>query len=148
MTTIAPLTSTDHAEWLGLWHGYLAFYEASIADEVTESTFARLVAGDELHGAIARDAAGRAVGLVHWLAHPATWTTTTYTYLEDLFVDPATRGGGVGRALIEHVRTWAESRGSHKVYWLTHEANTTARALYDRVATGTGFVHYEITLGR
>lgn len=146
MTTIAPLTPSDRAEWLELWRGYLVFYEASVPDEVTESTFARIVADERLHGAIARDDAGRAVGIVHWLTHAATWTTTTYCYLEDLFVAPDTRGGGVGRALIEHVRRWAEAAGCHKVYWLTHETNTTARALYDRVATSTGFVHYEIPL--
>ncbi|QIG40384.1 GNAT family N-acetyltransferase [Microbacterium sp. 4R-513] len=148
MTIIAPLTAADHDEWLTLWHGYLEFYEASVSRSVTESTFARIVADDDLHGAIARDDEGRAVGIVHWLTHPATWTTSTYTYLEDLFVSPGTRGGGVGRSLIEHVRAWAEAAGSRKVYWLTHETNTAARALYDRVATGTGFVHYEIPLGR
>ena len=146
MTTIAPLTSSDRDEWLDLWKGYLTFYEASLDDDSTESTFARLVGGDDLHGALARDDDGRAVGLVHWLTHSATWTPTSYCYLEDLFVAPGTRGGGVGRALIEHVRAWAESHGCRKVYWLTHETNATARALYERVATGTGFVHYEISL--
>jgi GNAT superfamily N-acetyltransferase len=146
VTTIAPLTASDRAEWLVLWHGYLTFYEAALADDVTEATFARLVEGESLHGAMARDAEGRAVGIVHWLAHPATWTTTTYCYLEDLFVAPDGRGGGVGRDLVEHVRRWAEAARCHKVYWLTHETNATARALYDRVATATGFVHYEIPL--
>jgi GNAT superfamily N-acetyltransferase len=146
VTRIAPLTPSDHAEWLELWRAYIEFYEASVPDDVTESTFARIVTDDGLHGAIARDAEGRAVGIVHWLTHTATWTTTTYCYLEDLFVAPDTRGGGVGRALIEHVRSWAEQNGSAKVYWLTQDSNTTARALYDRVATSTGFVHYEIPI--
>lgn len=146
MTTIAPLTAADHDEWLALWHGYLAFYEASVSEDVTQATFRRLVADDELHGAIARDDQGRAIGLVHWLSHTATWTTSTYVYLEDLFVAPDTRGGGAGRELIAHVRSWAEAHGAHKVYWLTHESNATARRLYDGVATGTGFVHYEIPL--
>jgi len=56
------------------------------------------------------------------------------------------RGTGAGRALIEHARAWAEASGCSKLYWLTHETNTTARALYDRVAKHTGFVHYEIRL--
>ena len=148
MTRIAKITPADRDEWLELWRGYLAFYEASVADDVTDSTFGRIVADHELHGAMARDAEGRAVGIVHWLSHPATWTASSYTYLEDLFVAPGTRGGGVGRALIEHVKSRAEGEGSHKVYWLTHRSNATARALYDKVATDTGFVHYEIPLGR
>nr|WP_243847591.1 GNAT family N-acetyltransferase [Microbacterium ulmi] len=129
-----------------LWQGYVDFYEAAVADDVTDATFARLVAAEALHGAVARDADGRAVGIVHWLFHPATWTTSTYCYLEDLFVAPEVRGGGVGRALIAHVRERAAASGSSKVYWLTDESNATARGLYDRVATRTGFLHYQIPL--
>ncbi|MDR2320705.1 MAG: GNAT family N-acetyltransferase [Microbacterium sp.] len=147
MTTIQALTATDRDEWLPLWQAYLTFYESVLAEDVTASTFARIVdpAGD-IHGAIARDDEGRAVGFVHWFAHPATWSKTGYTYLEDLFVDPSVRGGGIGRALIAHVTDAARAAGSDKVYWLTAEGNTTARALYDRVAERSGFIHYEIDL--
>lgn len=148
MASIAPITHDDHAEWRTLWNGYLAFYESTIDDDITEATFARLVDADgDIHGAIARDDDGAAVGIVHWLTHPATWTTTDYCYLEDLFVAPDVRGGGVGRALIGHVRTWAEDHGSAKVYWLTAESNATARALYDRVASRSGMTHYQIAIG-
>ncbi|GAA2752823.1 GNAT family N-acetyltransferase [Amnibacterium kyonggiense] len=146
MTSIAPIAAADRDEWLPLWRAYLVFYESTLPDEVTDDVFARLVEGRELHGAIARDDAGAAVGLVHWLLHPSTWTTTSYCYLEDLFVAPGARGGGTGRALVAHVRDQAEAAGAAKVYWLTQQGNATARALYDRVATSTGFVHYEIEL--
>ncbi len=143
---IAPLTTADHDDWLPLWHGYLTFYESDLADEVTEVTFARLVAGEGMHGALARDDAGAAVGFVHWLPQASTWSATSYCYLEDLFVEPGTRGSGVGRALIAHVRAWAEANGCTQVYWLTHDTNTTARTLYDKVAKLSGFIHYEIDL--
>lgn len=148
VTTIAPLTPADRAEWLRLWRGYLDFYETSLPADVTEATFDRLCADRELHGAIARDDEGLAIGIVHWLTHPATWTTSTYCYLEDLFVAPETRGLGAGGSLIAHVRGWAEANGCHKVYWLTHERNSKARALYGRVAEESGFVQYQIPLGR
>lgn len=99
-----------------------------------------------MHAALARDDAGRAVGFVHWLEHHATWSRTGYSYLEDLFVDSSARGSGVGRALIAHVTEAARHTGSSKVYWLTAEDNATARALYDRVARRSGFLHYEIDL--
>jgi GNAT superfamily N-acetyltransferase len=143
---IAPLTSADRDEWLPLWQGYLTFYESVLTDEVTEATFARLVAGDGMHGAIARGDDGRAIGFVNWLPHPSTWATSPYCYLEDLFVAPGTRGAGTGRALIDHVVEWAKEQGCTKVYWLTQRSNETARRLYDKVATDTGFVHYEIEL--
>ncbi|MCV0336224.1 MULTISPECIES: GNAT family N-acetyltransferase, partial [unclassified Microbacterium] len=147
MTTIAPITTEDRAEWDDLWSGYLSFYEEALDPATTDATFERLIDADSgVHGALARDESGTAVGIVHWLTHPSTWATTDYCYLEDLFVAPGVRGGGVGRALIAHVRAWAEQQGAAKVYWLTAETNTTARGLYDRLATRSGMIHYEIDL--
>jgi len=147
MVVINPLRPDDRADWLPLWDGYLTFYETELDDATTDATFAQLTtAGANLHGAIARDDQGTAIGLVHWLTHPATWTTSDYCYLEDLFVSADARGTGAGRALVEHVRGWAATHGSTKVYWHTAETNATARALYDQVAKRTGFIHYEIGL--
>lgn len=146
MTSIHAITPADRDEWGKLWNGYLAFYEAEISADVTDYTFGRIVDDVELHGAIARDDDGRAIGIVHWLTHPATWSRTPYCYLEDLFVASDVRGGGTGRALIAHVQDWAENHGSAKVYWLTQESNDTARRLYDLVATHTGYTHYQIAL--
>ncbi len=147
MTDIAALTPADQDEWLPLWHAYLVFYESELSDEQTALTFARITNSEHpIHGAIARDDEGRAIGFVHWFLHPATWSAGPYCYLEDLFVAPDVRGGGVGRALISAVVDDARSSGASKVYWLTQSHNATARKLYDNVATDTGFVHYEIEL--
>lgn len=146
MTTISPITQADFDEWSGLWRGYLTFYGAELSEEITTETFRRLVEDRELHGAVARDHEGRAIGIVHWLTHPATWSRSDYCYLEDLYVDPASRRSGAGRRLIAHVREWAAERGCQKVYWLTRETNMTARALYDNVATHTGYTQYQIAL--
>lgn len=144
---ITPLHAGDHDEWLELWRGYLEFYETELGDRITEATYARMIsAASDIHGAIARDEAGRAVGIVHWLTHAGTWTTSEYVYLEDLYVAADARGLGVGAALIEHVRGWADQQGADKVYWLTAETNARARVLYDRIATRTGFIHYEVSI--
>ena len=144
MTRITPITAADREEWSALWAAYLRFYEEDLPQHVTDATFTRLVAGDGVHGALARDDDGRAIGLVHWLLHPSTWALTAYCYLEDLYVAPGSRSGGVGRALIAHVREQAAAEGAEKVYWLTQQSNAVARKLYDRVARSTGFVHYEV----
>ena len=147
MVRVSALKSSDRAEWLTLWDGYLTFYASDLDPATTDATFARLTTtGSGLHGALARDENGTAIGLVHWLTHLSTWMTTDYCYLEDLFVAPRVRGTGAGRALFEHVRRGAEQNGSAKVYWLTAETNSVARGLYDRVATRTGFIQYELSL--
>ena len=146
MLEITAVRPEDHAVWLQLWQGYLEFYETELTEEVTQYTFDRIVdPASGLYGAIAWES-GRPVGLAHWLTHLATWSRGDYCYLEDLFVAPAVRGGGVGAALIAHVADAARDAGAEKVYWLTEESNETARRLYDRVAERTGFIHYELAL--
>ena len=146
MPTIRTTSASDRDVWQPLWDAYLVFYESELPPHVTDDVFARIVAGKDLHGAIAWSEAGEALGLVHWLFHAATWSTSAYCYLEDLYVSPAARGLGVGRALIEHVTTAAKVAGASKVYWLTHETNIQAQSLYDTLADRTGFVHYQRNL--
>src|SRR5690606_32715907 len=98
MVRIHPVTAADHEDWARLWAGYLEVYETVRDEATTEATFARITSPDSaMHAALARDDDGRAIGLVQWLTHPATWATTDYCYLEDLFVDPEARGAGAGR---------------------------------------------------
>ena len=141
--TIRPLAAGDRASWDPLWKGYLAFYESAVPDEVTETTWARLIdPADDPHGYCAVDASGRLIGIVHYLFHRSTWTTSCYCYLEDLFVDPAVRGSGAGRALIEAVYAAAAEKGATRIYWNTQHFNSRARVLYDRVATLSPFIQY------
>ena len=53
---------------------------------------------------------------------------------------------GLGRALIKAAVTEARSAGSSKLYWHTQESNSTARRLYDDVASNEGFIVYELDL--
>lgn len=63
-------------------------------------------------------------------------------YLQDLFTTESARGKGVARALITAVYEQARLAASPRVYWQTHETNSTAMALYDKVAEKSGFVVY------
>jgi ribosomal protein S18 acetylase RimI-like enzyme len=68
-------------------------------------------------------------------------------YLEDLYVDPKVRGGGVGRALINELEKIATQAGSKRLYWTTAPDNEIARKLYDKVAI-TDRVQYKIFLNQ
>jgi GNAT superfamily N-acetyltransferase len=142
---VRPLEKNDHSEWRRLWTAYLTFYKASAQEEVYATTWKRLFAEGEYEprGFIAL-VDGRPAGLVHYLYHRTCWSQANNCYLQDLFADPDIRGRGVGAALIEAVRQAAAKDGITNVYWLTHETNTTARRLYDRVAKFTGFIKYSL----
>lgn len=141
---IRRLEARDKPEWLTLFKGYIAFYEATVPEDVIEATWQRLMAGEpDFHICfLAVDEADRPFGLAHVLFHRSTWSPTLYCYLEDLFVDPAQRKTGAGRALIEATYREADARGCTRTYWTTQDFNATARSLYDRVATKSPFVQY------
>ncbi|WP_422023020.1 GNAT family N-acetyltransferase [Roseibium sp.] len=140
--TIRPIERADKAAWLQLWQAYLAFYEQSLVDEVTDGLFERLLS-DGFHDGLVAEQDGKLVGFVHFLEHASTWSLAPTCYLEDLYVDSTQRGGGVGRKLIEAVYAAAEQSGCSNVYWHTHDHNTVARQLYDRVGILSNFVRYE-----
>ncbi len=140
---VRPLAADDREQWLGLWQGYLDFYESDVPASVTNLTWNRLLdPGAPIHGLCAATTDGRILGIVHYLFHPVTWAAGPRCYLEDLFTSADARGRGVGRALIEAVYAAADARGADQVYWLTQEFNATARRLYDQVATATPFIKY------
>ena len=142
---IGLLEPGDRRRWAELWRQYLEFYQTSLPEEVYDHCWSRLMAGQELHGLAARDGAS-ILGITHYLFHPSAWTLKPVVYLQDLFTDPAQRGRGVARALIEAVAARGVTAGSPRLYWLTQSDNETARALYDKVAQHTGFIRYEVAL--
>ena len=139
--TVTPLRQEDRPRWIELWTGYLEFYETTLPPEQYDFTWTRLHDG-RLHGMAARDADGRMTGLVHYLFHEHCWATQPACYLQDLFVDPAVRGTGAGRALIEAVADAVRAVGGTRLYWNTQTDNVTARRLYDRMAR-QNFVRYD-----
>ncbi|WP_336070239.1 GNAT family N-acetyltransferase [Nitratireductor rhodophyticola] len=142
--TIRPLAKTDEAEWRRLWTDYLTFYKTSVPEEVYATTWKRLFDDGEYepNGLIA-EVDGKPVGLVHYMLHRTCWTVGNNCYLQDLYADPAVRGKGIGRALIEAVYEKADEAGAANVYWMTQDFNETARKLYDRIAKLTPFIKYQ-----
>ncbi len=67
--------------------------------------------------------------------------------LNDLFVDPARRGEGVGRALIEASAAVGRERGAERLEWMTATTNETAQRLYDSTgAERSEWIEYELRL--
>lgn len=140
---VRAISRADEPLWRQMWSAYLRFYASRIAEEVTQTTFARLVSDDgpQFGFIAARD--GLPVGFVHFLFHRHNWMIEDVCYLQDLYAAPEVRGAGVGRALIEAVYAEADARGAPSVYWMTQSDNTMARRLYDRIGTLTPFIKYQ-----
>jgi GNAT superfamily N-acetyltransferase len=140
-------TAEDFAPWLPLWEGYNRFYGRSgptaLPRNIIETTWKRFLDPAEPMHALVAAIDGQLVGLAHYLFHRSTIAISQTCYMQDLFTNESARGKGVGRALINAVYENAKLEGAHRVYWQTHETNSTAMALYDKVAERSGFLVYK-----
>jgi ribosomal protein S18 acetylase RimI-like enzyme len=72
-------------------------------------------------------------GLAVLRFRPSLWSETLDCYLEELYVVPDRRGGGLGRALMEAAIETARAEGAGYMDLGTAETDTAARALYERL---------------
>jgi GNAT superfamily N-acetyltransferase len=134
MLTIDTVGAADLPELLPMLRAYCHFYRVDPTDERLRALVSALIA-DPSEGLqlIARDSDGTPLGFatIYW-----TWQTlyaARVGVLNDLFVTPASRGSGAGRALIERCRELCRERGAEKLVWETALDNTTAQRLYDGI---------------
>lgn len=139
----APLPG-DAAAWRRLWAGYLAFYGTALPEAVTAATWTRLLdPAAPIFGRVA-ERGGDLAGFALCVLHAGTWSLAPTCYLEDLYVDPHARGGGIGRALIADLVETARAQGWASLYWHTRSDNAAARRLYDTFGRADGFVRYRL----
>jgi GNAT superfamily N-acetyltransferase len=143
---VRPLQREDYAVWKSLWDGYNAFYgragATALDPEISRATWSRFFDYYEPIHALVAERKGVILGIVHFLYHRSTTQIGPICYLQDLFTTEGARGQGVGSALIDAVYEHARQAGSKRVYWQTHESNTVARRLYDKLAERSGFIVY------
>jgi GNAT superfamily N-acetyltransferase len=135
----------DWPHWRRLYEGYADFYRVPMDDAIAGGLWSWI--HDPAHvveAFLARDEVGTPIGLAHFRAMPRPLGGNEIGFLDDLFVDPAHRGGAVARLLLKAVAAEAARRGWAKVRWITADDNYRARTLYDHVATRTMWITYEM----
>ena len=145
-TSIRPIQAGDKERWLVLWQGYLDFYKTVVPAEQTERTWTRIMDSDFNMKCAVAERDGTLVGFTTYNLQNSTWSPNGHCYLEDLFVDPAVRGSGAGRALIDYVKAFAIENKCSRLYWNTDEDNETARKLYDTYVLESGKRQYRVSL--
>lgn len=143
--TPRPPEDGDRARWEELFAAYFEFYKTPVPEGCFD------VVWDWIHDeenpfwcTLASDADGKVIGFVHYQLWHNSMSAGMGVYMADLFVDPSVRGSGTGRALIDHVRAFADKREIAYVDWLTQDFNYPGRKLYDTYAKKTDFVFYSV----
>ena len=131
MFTITPATAADVPTILHLIRSLAEYERLSHEVVATEDSLHAALFGDR-PGAeclIAR-AHGEPVGFALWFHNFSTWKGRRGLYLEDLYVTPAARGQGIGRALLIHLAGIAVERGCARFEWSVLDWNAPAIAFY------------------
>jgi GNAT superfamily N-acetyltransferase len=146
MLTVDAVGTAEVEELMPMLRAYCDFYRVDPPDERLRALVTALI-DDPSEGLqlLARDSDGTPLGFatIYW-----TWQTlyaARVGVLNDLFVVPASRGSGTGRALIARCRELCRERGAEKLVWETAPDNTTAQRLYDGIgAEKSTWLTYEL----
>lgn len=155
--TVAPMTAPVRIEpiaaeqleaLLPMIAAYQRFYEVEeIDEERNRAFFRRFVAPSDDGILLGAWREGELVGYACLYWHFSSTQAVETVLMNDLFVDPAVRGHGVGRALIEASADVARERGADHLEWRTAPSNETARRLYDSTgASRSTWIEYELDL--
>jgi GNAT superfamily N-acetyltransferase len=145
--SVVAISDAHKEGWEELYRGYAAFYKVEQTPEMRARVWSWIRDPEhEVEGLVAVTSERRPVGLTHFRPYSRPLMATTACFLDDLFVDPAARGGGVADALIGAVADIARERGWSLVRWITAENNYRARGVYDRLAQRTDWVTYDLKL--
>lgn len=133
------------ADWDRLYAGYAAFYKVDQSAEMRDRVWGWIGEG-RITCLMALDAGGRPVGIAHLREFVRPLMSVLGGYLDDLYVDPGQRGGGVVDELFGAAKELGRERGWSLIRWITREDNYRARAVYDRLATKTNWTTYDLTI--
>ncbi len=76
------------------------------------------------------DGDGAVVGCALWFLNFSTWRGVHGLYLEDLYVQPAHRGAGLGRALLARLAAVCAQRGLERLEWSVLDWNAPSIGFY------------------
>lgn len=145
LLSIDTVGEADLSDLLPMMRGYCDFYRVEPSDERLEALAMALIENPAEGVQLIARGEGTPLGFatIYW-----SWQTlyaARVGVLNDLFAVPASRGTGVGRALIERCLELCRERGAEKLVWETAPDNATAQRLYDGIgASKSTWLSYEL----
>lgn len=134
------------AAWDALYQAYAEFYQVQQTAEMRDRVWSWIHDdAEEVECFLVFDD-GQPVGLAHYRAFSRPLRAARGGFLDDLFVRPELRGSGAAQALIDAIAAEGRARGWTVIRWITRDDNYRARAAYDRIATRTDWLTYDINL--
>ena len=132
--TLRPTTPTDIPELHRLMRDFAAYEKLEHRFKITESRLsdALFEPNPALHSILV-DVAATPVGFALWYFTFGTFSGRHGLFVEDIYVEPAHRGRGIGLALFRHMARIALARDCIAMDWNVLDWNTPAIEFYRRI---------------
>jgi ribosomal protein S18 acetylase RimI-like enzyme len=143
---IRPVTADELKLVEPLLAAYQRFYEVEDIDEArNREFFSRFVEGAPDGWLLAAWSGDDPVAFACFYRHRSSLSATDTVLMNDLFVNPDRRGGGIGRAMIDAGLDLVREAGASCLEWSTAPDNLRAQRLYDSTgASRTTWITYEL----
>jgi len=148
---VRHVTANEFDAWTRLFRGYCDFYQWPTSDEHQRQIWGWIHVERTVEALVAVevDGSGNEVDVPRGLAHLREWVRpprgVTCGHLDDLYVDPDSRGSGAVDALFDAMNELALERGWAVIRWTTADNNYRARSMYDKVAVRTSWLTCDMT---
>jgi GNAT superfamily N-acetyltransferase len=132
--TIRPAERADVPVIAELIRGLARFEKLEHEVTMTEDRLAAGLFGERRYAeTLIAEQDGEPVGFALFFHNFSTFLAQPGIYLEDLFVLPDHRGGGIGRALLKELARLAVERGCGRLEWAVLDWNRDAIGFYERL---------------
>ena len=142
---IRALQTPDRVQWESLYYGYADFYQVPMNDDILNAVWEWVFTEREaFYCLVAEGDDGTLLGLMHFREMPSPLRGKKVGFLDDLFVRPECRGGGVVEALFAALEQSAKEKEWPFVRWITAEDNYRGRRVYDKLSSPTNWRTYQL----
>ena len=132
--SIRPATPADVPALVGLIRELADFEQLShLVQTSAERLHEHLFGARPVVEAVVAEREGHVVGFALFFTNYSTFLSLPGLYLEDLYVQPAQRGSGLGQALLRHLAQIAAQRGYGRFEWSVLDWNVNAIRFYERM---------------
>ncbi|HTW26085.1 MAG TPA: GNAT family N-acetyltransferase [Acetobacteraceae bacterium] len=129
--TLRDAEPSDLPVLLGFVRALAEYERLSHEMQATEEDFRRALFGDPPRAhALLAEQGGAAIGFAVWFYNFSTFEGRPGLYVEDVFIDPAHRGRGIGRMIFKHLAQRALQSGCARMEWWVLDWNEPAIHFY------------------
>ena len=145
--SIRPPQEADRAGWEALYYGYAEFYNVPMNSEILDTVWGWIFdTNNAFYCLVAENENSELIGLMHFREMPSPLRGKKVGFLDDLFINPASRGAGAVETMFNALEDAAKENNWPIVRWITAEDNYRGRRVYDKLSSPTHWRTYQLNV--